>query len=102
MNTSTTLVCSMLALLLLAAAPATSPTDPVQSLNGSWSIVRAEMSGTVSADQFWKSVTLTLSPGKYLLTTGGPADEGKLTVDPKSMPMRMRIDGTAGPNKGKT
>lgn len=76
--------------------------DQVRAVDGTWTPISAELSGQTMPEAFLKSIVLKLEEGKYEVTVGGKLDKGECKYDPVAMPKRLTIQGTEGPNKGKT
>jgi uncharacterized protein (TIGR03067 family) len=70
-------------------------------LDGTWQLVEGEVGGNKLPPAAAKSITLTLSPGKYVVMAESK-DEGTVKYFPDASPKAIEITGTAGPNKGKT
>ncbi len=70
-------------------------------LDGTWQLVEGEVSGNKFPPQVAKGITLTLSPGKYVVQAESQ-DEGTVKYFPDASPKGMEVTGTNGPNKGKT
>jgi uncharacterized protein (TIGR03067 family) len=74
-------------------------------LDGTWQLVEGVMAGQplppLPAAGPGKGITLTLSPGKYVVMAESK-DEGTVKYFPDASPKAMEITGTNGPNKGKT
>ena len=75
--------------------------DDAKAMTGTWSIEKATLKGEDSTDIF-KGAVLTIADGKYVVDFAGQLDKGTLTLDLSKKPKRMTIEGTEGPNKGKT
>lgn len=75
--------------------------DDAKAMTGTWSIEKAVLKGEDSTDIF-KGAILTITDGKYEVDFAGQKDKGSITLDVSKKPKRMTIEGTEGPNKGKT
>lgn len=53
-------------------------------------------------DEIVKATKLTISEREYTVDLAGTLDSGKCTIEDGGERIRMRIDGTKGPNAGKT
>jgi uncharacterized protein (TIGR03067 family) len=82
-----------------AQAPAQ---DDAKAVQGTWVPVKAEMAGQAMPDALLKSIVLKLDQGKYEVSVAGKIDKGTCTQDPTTTPKRLSIQGTDGPNAGKT
>ena len=76
--------------------------DDAKAVQGTWVPVKAEMAGQVMPEAVLKTIVLKLDQGKYEVTVGGKIDKGTCTQDPTTKPKRLSIQGTDGPNAGKT
>jgi uncharacterized protein (TIGR03067 family) len=74
--------------------------DEWKKLAGTWNVEAATFNGNDATATF-KTAVLTIEEGKYKLVFGG-TDAGTLKIDPEKKPKSMTIEGTEGPNKGKT
>ena len=82
-----------------AQAPAQ---DDSKAVQGTWIPVQAELAGQAMPDAVLKTILLKLDQGKYEVTVAGKTDKGTCTQDPTTKPKRLSIQGTDGPNAGKT
>ena len=62
----------------------------------------AIMAGTAFPEEVTKGITLDITDRKYDVSVGGNKDQGTLEVDTSSEPNKLTIQGTTGPNAGKT
>jgi uncharacterized protein (TIGR03067 family) len=93
----------VVAALVASVAPALGDekADDAKAMTGTWSIEKATLKGEDSTDIF-KGAVLTIADGKYEVEFAGQKDKGSITLDVSKKPKRMTIEGTEGPNKGKT
>ncbi len=82
----------------IAPAPKTAPPRN----EGTWSAVSAAMAGTPFPNAVTESISLTLSGEQYEVNVGGQIDKGTCITDVTQSPHQMTIQGTEGPNAGKT
>ncbi len=73
-----------------------------KKIQGTWKPVTAELGGKPYPEAVLKTMTLTLTEGRYVVTVGQGRDEGTVKLDPAMEPRAMDIVGTKGPNQGKT
>jgi len=81
------------------------PADPspdTQTIEGSWTPVKAELGGQPLSEAVLKMITLKLTNGKYEVFVGEAPDRGTYVVDSSTKPKSMTVNGTDGPNQGKT
>ncbi|MFL5339103.1 MAG: TIGR03067 domain-containing protein [Gemmataceae bacterium] len=93
------------ALVLLVSLAAVSLGDDAKDrkgMDGTWLATTAEMAGQPLADQVVKSIKLVMEGDKYTVTVGTNPDHGAVKLDSAAKPKAMDIQGTEGPNKGKT
>ena len=76
--------------------------DDGKKMQGSWRPVAAELGGKPFPDEVLKTMKLVLTDGKYTVTVGEQTDEGTVKLNPAKEPRAMDIEGTKGPNQGKT
>ncbi|MFM7056167.1 MAG: thermonuclease family protein [Planctomycetota bacterium] len=69
---------------------------------GTWHPVSATLNGEDVSQQFRDSTILRLAADQYSVTVNGTPDRGTCRVDRSVTPWKMQLDGTVGPNKGKT
>jgi uncharacterized protein (TIGR03067 family) len=74
--------------------------DP--AIQGTWLASTGELGGKKYPDEVLKTLKLVIKDDKYTVTVGGKPDKGTLKVDPSAQPKAIDINGTEGPNKGKT
>jgi len=70
--------------------------------DGTWHPLTATMNGEDISQQLRETTVLKLSASQYSVTVSGTPDRGTCTIDRSVMPWRMKIDGTVGPNQGRT
>jgi uncharacterized protein (TIGR03067 family) len=70
-------------------------------LEGKWQLTEGIVGGKPFPPEAAKGITLTLSPGKYVVMAESK-DEGTVKYIPGTSPKALEVTGTAGPNKGKT
>ena len=85
----------------LSMAAASSP-DDAKAIRGSWLPVQAELAGQPLPDAILKTISLKLDDGKYDVMAGGRPDKGTYTLDSATDPKSITVNGTEGPNQGKT
>ena len=73
-----------------------------KAMRGTWTPIKAELSGRPWSEDEFKAIALKLNDGKYEVSVAGQLDRGTYTLDSKSTPKEMTITGSDGPNKGKT
>jgi len=103
------LVVSIMAGCLLVGSAAESKSrgqstgqDDAKAVQGTWIPVKAEMAGQAMPEAVLKTIVLKLDQGKYEVSVAGKIDKGTCTQDPTTKPKRLSIQGTDGPNAGKT
>jgi uncharacterized protein (TIGR03067 family) len=67
-----------------------------------WLPSTAELAGKPFPDEVRKTVKLVIKDDKYTVTVGEAVDKGTAKLNPKAKPKELDINGTEGPNKGKT
>ena len=72
-----------------------------KALQGTWLPASAELAGKPFPEQFRKSLKLNIKDDRYTVMAE-QKDEGTLKLDAGKTPRTMEIQGTEGPNKGKT
>jgi uncharacterized protein (TIGR03067 family) len=77
------------------------PAASEKTLEGKWQLTEGIAGGRPLPPAAAKGITLTLSPGKYVVMAENK-DEGTVKYIPDASPKAMEITGTDGPNKGKT
>ena len=91
-----------------AVAPKTpTPSDPAVAspaikTDGVWKVKSAIIAGQPLPPEAANAITLTLTSEQYIVDLGGATDKGTFTTDLSKTPNRMTIQGTEGPNAGKT
>lgn len=93
----------LFAVVLLALAPFAAADDKAElkALAGKWEVTDAEIDGKKVTETF-KNLELALENGNYTVKVGGQEDKGTITVDAAKKPKAMDVNGTEGPNRGKT
>jgi hypothetical protein len=86
---------------MVAVAVAQEANDE-KAIQGTWTPVKAELSGEAFPDAVLKTIVLKLEGDKYEVTVAGQLDKGTCKLDPAAKPKGLMIMGTDGPNKGKT
>ena len=76
--------------------------DDAKAIQGTWTPMTAELAGEPMADAVLKTIILKLDSGKYEVSVAGKVDKGTCTLDPTTEPKSLTIQGTDGPNAGKT
>ena len=76
--------------------------DDAKSLQGAWTPIKAELGGNPVPDAVLKTITLKLDNGKYEASVAGQPDKGTYALDSANKPKGMTVNGTEGPNKGKS
>ena len=71
-------------------------------VDGIWIPSEAELGGEKYPDAILKTMKLTISGGEYIVNVGEMIDNGTVTFDLNTDPAAINIEGTEGPNKGKT
>ncbi len=89
-------------ILSAALAFAADRPDDAKSIRGAWTPSKAELGGKPVADAVLKMIKLKLDNGKYVASVAGESDIGTYTLDVASKPKGMTVNGTEGPNKGKS
>lgn len=84
---------------LLGGAATADETAPLQ---GTWLVKSATMAGEPVAQEIVQQLRLEIRGLSYTVTTAAGPDEGKLELDAKASPKRMKIIGVRGPNKDRT
>ena len=72
------------------------------SLHGKWLAEKAELAGQAFPDEVRKAIQLKIAGEEYEVAVGATVDKGKVKVDQSKEPHTIDIEGTDGPNKGKT
>jgi uncharacterized protein (TIGR03067 family) len=89
-------------LLSAGVAFAADRLDDAKSLQGAWTPINAELGGNPVPDAVLKAITLKLDNGKYEASVAGQPDKGTYTLDSANKPKGMTVNGTEGPNRGKS
>ena len=89
-------------ILSAALAFAADRPDDAKSIQGAWTPSKAELGGKPMPDAVLKTIKLKLDNGKYEASVAGKLDIGTYTLDVASKPKGMTVNGTEGPNKGKS
>jgi uncharacterized protein (TIGR03067 family) len=76
--------------------------DDAKKMEGTWLPKTAEFGGQPFPDEIRKMMKLVLKDGEYTVTVGDKPDRGKVKLDSSAKPKAMDVEGTEGPNKGKT
>lgn len=78
--------------------------QPATSLSqdGTWHPVTAMLDGVDMSQSMRESTVLKLTGEQYAVTVNGTPDRGTCVLDRGVVPWRMKIQGTVGPNQGKT
>ena len=84
-----------------AQQPVPAPTDAM-TVQGTWLPIKAELAGQAMPNAVLKTIVLKLAGDKYEVSVAGKIDKGTCTQDPTTKPKRLTIQGTEGPNAGKT
>ena len=95
------IVCLLLVSLIGAVARGGAASDG-REMDGTWKPVAAELAGKQWPKPVLDSMKLILKDDKYTVLMGEESDEGTVKHDPSKSPKTMDINGTKGPNKGKT
>ncbi|HAP08461.1 MAG TPA: hypothetical protein DCR20_11575 [Planctomycetaceae bacterium] len=72
------------------------------SLDGTWHPVTAILDGADTSQSMRESTVLKLTGEQYAVTVNGTPDRGTCVLDRSVSPWRMKIQGTVGPNQGRT
>jgi uncharacterized protein (TIGR03067 family) len=89
-------------LLSVGVAFGADPPDDAKSLHGTWTPIKAELGGNPVPDAVLTTIALKLDNGRYEATVAGESDKGTYTLDSAHKPKGMTVNGTEGPNKGKS
>ncbi len=93
---------SILITALVALSCGAAETPESRALEGTWNPVKAELGGQPMPESILKTISLKLSGGVYEVTVGRATDKGTYTIDASTTPKTMTVNGTDGPNKGRT
>ena len=96
------IVCICLTVAASLTAFAAGPPDDAKAVQGNWKPVTAELAGQPMAGAVLKTISLKLDNGKYEVFVGTEPDRGTYTLDLSTQPKGMTINGTEGPNQGRT
>jgi uncharacterized protein (TIGR03067 family) len=89
--------------LLAAATVCAGPPANLKEFDGTWIPATAEMAGQSMPESVLKAITLKLDDGRYEVTVlGEQPDTGTFVLNPAAGPKAIKINGTKGPNTGKT
>jgi len=94
--------CVGLAMAIALVAFAGDDSDDAKLVQGNWKPVTAELAGQPMAGAVLKTISLKLDNGKYEVFVGTEPDRGTYTLDLSTQPKGMTINGTEGPNQGRT
>ncbi len=72
------------------------------SIDGTWLASAAEIGGKPFPNEARKALRLEVKGGKYTVTIGKAVDRGTVKLNPAARPKALDIQGTDGPNKGRT
>lgn len=87
---------------VVGADDPTAVRDERKALDGSWSLVSADVGGQKLPEAVTKTFTLVMKGDEYAVKSGGPDDTGTVKLDPSKQPKELDVVGVEGPNKGKT
>jgi uncharacterized protein (TIGR03067 family) len=76
--------------------------DDAKAVQGTWTPIKAELAGSPWPDALLKTIVLKMADGKYEVSVAGQIDKGTFKQDTASRPKGLTIQGTDGPNAGKT
>lgn len=76
--------------------------DDAKAIDGTWQVSTAELGGERFPDEVSRTIKLVVGDGKYTVTVGAQPDKGTVKLDPSTQPKSLDVQGTEGPNKGKT
>ena len=96
--------CSLCLCLAVASSLAAFGAEPpdAKAIQGSWTPVKAELSGQPMAEAVLRTISLKLTDGKYEVYAGSQPDNGTYALDDTTKPKSITVTGTDGPNRGKT
>jgi uncharacterized protein (TIGR03067 family) len=96
-------LCLFLCLTVVASLTALAAEPPdANAIQGSWTPVKAELTGQPMPDAVLKTISLKLTDGKYEVHVGSQPDNGTYALDDATNPKSITVTGTDGPNRGKT
>jgi uncharacterized protein (TIGR03067 family) len=96
------LVSLLFVLSLTSFAQSGGAQDEKKMMEGTWTMLSAELAGKEFPEEARKSTKLVLKADTYLVTVAGSPDEGTVKIDAAKKPKAMDVSGTKGPNVGKT
>ncbi len=99
MKNVTFVVAAMLATSVTLAADSFAD---LKTLQGTWKVAAAELSGRTLGGDFTGNTKLIIEGDRYVVMVGATPDKGTLKIDAGKSPKWMDINGTEGPNKGKS
>ena len=70
--------------------------------DGTWKPVSVELGGQPLPESVLRTMELMLEGNSYLMRAGEQLDRGTMAFHEETLPLRMDIRGTGGPNAGKT
>jgi uncharacterized protein (TIGR03067 family) len=73
-----------------------------EKLDGTWQLTEGEVSGTKLPPNAVAAIVLVVTGDHYRVTTAEGPDEGTVRLLSDRKPKAMKIEGTKGPNTGKT
>lgn len=91
--------------LTIAASLTTFAADSAEdakAIQGNWKPVKAELGAQPMPDTVLKTISLKMDNGKYEVFVGTSPDRGTYTIDTTTKPKSITVNGTEGPNNGKT
>ena len=75
----------------------------LQSIEGRWQMVRAELAGEFAPELVTAKTVLEIAAGEYRVRYAGEiADRGTFRFVATADPLQAELRGTAGPNAGRT
>lgn len=74
----------------------------MKNLEGDWQASTGVLAGQPLPDDIVSSTKLTIGTTLYEVNLAGVIDRGTCLIDETARPITMRIEGTQGPNAGKT
>lgn len=69
---------------------------------GTWQAVEATLGGQTMDQEIVDATTLKIAGESYQVVLAGTPDAGRCEWDTHAIPFRIKIQGTEGPNAGKT
>lgn len=76
--------------------------DDAKAIQGLWKPSKAELGGKPMDEAVVKIISLKMDDGKYEVFVGTSPDRGTYTIDTTTKPKSITVNGTEGPNNGKT